>query len=102
MQIRHCVWSLTAFTGAVALSRTAAADSGDSFYGDHMMYGGWFMGPFMMLVALGLIVVAIVVVTRLFGTAGGAGSALRILEERFARGEIDREEFEERKKALSR
>jgi putative membrane protein len=32
---------------------------------------------------------------------GAKSSALAILEERFARGEIDREEFEERRKVLS-
>lgn len=102
MLIRQGICSLTALAGSAALARTATAAPGDGFYGEHMIYGGWFMGPFMMLVALGLIIVAIVVVSRLFGSGSSAGSALRILEERFARGEIDREEFEDRKKALSR
>lgn len=31
----------------------------------------------------------------------GGGDALRILERRYAAGEIDREEFEERRRALS-
>ena len=91
-----------ALAGATAFAEAANADPSDGNYGDHMMYGGWFMGPFMMLVTLGLIIVAIVVVSRLFGTGSKSGSALHILEERFARGEIDRDEFEERRKALSR
>lgn len=33
-------------------------------------------------------------------TAGGPERALEILAERFARGEIDREEFEERRRVL--
>ncbi|MGH3451097.1 MAG: SHOCT domain-containing protein [Haloechinothrix sp.] len=33
------------------------------------------------------------------GSSGGS-SALRILEDRFARGEIDRDEFEERRRTL--
>lgn len=32
---------------------------------------------------------------------GGVAPARQILEERFARGEIDRDEFEERRRALS-
>ena len=82
-----------ALAGATAFAEAANADPSDGNYGDHMMYGGWFMGPF---------IVAIVVVSRLFGTGSKSGSALHILEERFARGEIDRDEFEERRKALSR
>lgn len=49
-----------------------------------------------------LVVGGIVLVRRLWpGSAPGAdGSALRILEERFAKGEIDRDEFNERREHL--
>ncbi len=78
------------------------ADAGA--YGEHMMWGGgWFMGP-LMLIAIVLIVVLIV---RWLAPGVGLGgnhpqyqSAIHILEERFARGEIDKAEFDERKKAL--
>lgn len=72
-------------------------------------YGmGWFGGIFMVLF-WGLIIVGIVLVIRHF-TAGQGGrsstSALRdpleILKERYASGEIDTEEFEERKEMLER
>lgn len=70
-----------------------------------MMFGGFFM------------VILVIAVVALFvwggspaGRAlwargdqdGGERSALRILEERFASGEIDREEFERRREVLSR
>jgi len=63
-----------------------------------------------MLLAWVLIIAAIVagvvlIVRAVRGPAGdnperGHTHALRILEERFARGEIDRDEFEERRRAL--
>ncbi|MGH2732481.1 MAG: SHOCT domain-containing protein [Actinomycetota bacterium] len=63
--------------------------------------------PVLFLIA---IVVGIILVARAFsarprgarGLPGGSGrrDALGILEERFARGEIDAEEFEERRRAL--
>lgn len=72
-----------------------------------MMWGdGWWgfgMG-LVWLVFLGLIVVGIVLATR--GSSDreergpGGRSALDLLDERFARGEIDREEYEERKRVL--
>lgn len=67
----------------------------------HMLFGG-----LMMLAFWGGIIVLVVLLVRwLSGADAGAratgSSALRILEERFARGEIDKEEFEERKRLLS-
>jgi putative membrane protein len=48
--------------------------------------------------------VVVLVVRWLGGTSGGSGNrpkaALDILEERFARGEIDKDEFEARRQAL--
>lgn len=70
-------------------------------------WGGMIFGPIMGIVYVGLIVAAIVLVVRWLG--GGQGialssrgrTALQILEERFAKGEIDRDEFEERRRILS-
>jgi putative membrane protein len=68
------------------------------------------------IVVLVLIVVGIVLLVRWLARSGGhfhahhhhelpsgtpaAGGALQILEERFARGEIDEDEFKRRKDAL--
>ena len=48
-----------------------------------------------------LVIAGIVALVR--GTSGGGGSdsALRILEERYARGEVSREEFLERRAVLT-
>ncbi len=96
--------------GAVAMSASFMAHAqsyGYGGYGNHpMMSGGWFMGPVMMLLMVAVVVVAVVVVLRLFGHSGQtAGSAthdraLAILNERFAKGEIDKAEYEDRKKTL--
>lgn len=64
----------------------------------------WFWAVLWLLLAV-LLVFGIVVLVRAFAERGGSGSrpansAVQILEERFARGEIDREEFEERRRAL--
>ncbi len=77
-------------------------------YESHMWdSGGWFfLGPLMMILFLAGIVALIVLAVR---WAGGDGvsrpqqsgrTPLDILRERFARGEIDRDEFEERRRAL--
>jgi len=62
-----------------------------------------------MVVFWALVVAGIVVVAKAMGGPGrptsnldDGSSAMRILEERFARGEIDREEFEDRRNALTR
>lgn len=63
--------------------------------------GHWFVLIFMLLFWGGLIALMIWAIRR-FGQSSPSDSALRILHERFARGEIDQQEFEQRKAALRR
>jgi putative membrane protein len=75
---------------------------------DGMMDGGmwsWFAWSVLFLVVLAAVVIASIFVIRAMWSRGGtsreSGSrALEILKERFARGEIDRQEFEERRRLL--
>lgn len=80
-------------------------------YGSHMWNGGWhgwFFGPIMMIVFIAVAVVVVVLLVRWLGGPGHVGALhshpgktpLDILKERFARGEIDKEEFEERRRVL--
>ena len=70
----------------------------------HMLSGG-----FMMILFWGGIVLVIVFAVRALGGGSPHGTtqvpyrnkSLEILQERFARGEIDKDEFEERKRLLS-
>ena len=72
-----------------------------------MWEGGWFFGPLMMILVLAAIVGLVVLIVRWLG-ASGTGSApigseqtpLDVLKHRFARGEIDQKEFEERRRVL--
>lgn len=73
--------------------------------GGHMIFGG-----LMMIAFWGGIIVLIVFLVRWLGDRIGSGRESRptphrspheILQERFARGEIDKEEYEERRKVLS-
>ncbi|MGC1402255.1 MAG: SHOCT domain-containing protein, partial [Thermodesulfobacteriota bacterium] len=69
---------------------------------------GWF-GPIFMIIFWVLLVVLIVLLIRWLLSSGqganrghgGGESALEILKKRYARGEIDKEEFEAKKKDLS-
>jgi putative membrane protein len=71
-------------------------------------YGMMFLGPLMMILFIAIIVVLVVLGVRglggfrLGGTPGPSpNKAMDILKERFARGEIDKDEFEVRRRALS-
>jgi putative membrane protein len=74
-------------------------------YGMNGMHWGWGMG-FGWLLGIVVLVVIIWVVTK--GINAGQNpaptekkSALDVLKERYARGEINKEEFEEKKKVIS-
>jgi len=69
---------------------------------DHMM--GWGSALALWLLVLLAVVAGVVWLVRTVvdrpAPNGSTNSAIQILEERFARGEIDRDEFEERRRTL--
>jgi putative membrane protein len=102
--------SMLAAVVLVSMMAAAPAVAQPSFYGPHMWGGGWGMlfGPLTMILLIAAVVAVVVLLARwLSGTRrGGYGSPpgktpLDILQERFARGEIDKEEFEERRRVLN-
>jgi putative membrane protein len=111
------------FAGAVGAAVTLvpvwawAETPAESYgYGPHMMWGwGWygmFFGPLFMILVLAAVIVVAVLVVRWFGgpwPAAGAPphlspsrTALDILNERFARGEIDQAEYETKRRLISK
>ncbi|PKP78222.1 MAG: hypothetical protein CVT81_05120 [Alphaproteobacteria bacterium HGW-Alphaproteobacteria-3] len=84
-------------------------------YGHHMMDwgGGWYgmiFGPPIMILVLAVVIALAVLLVRWLGGPWPGGqpqqhqprerTPLDILKERYARGEIDKEEFEERRRVL--
>lgn len=86
-------------------------------HGWHGPHHGMFLAPFVLLLALIGVVTVIMILVRLFSRRGyrhwrgyggpgyhgqsGGRTAIDIVEERFARGEIDKSEFEEKRKLLA-
>ena len=102
--------SLTALVGATVAASQAWAN-GEHGQGldqhGHMWGGGFGMafGFIMMIVVIAAIVGVIVLVVRWLGAGPSRRpaterTALDILEERFARGEIDAQEFQDRRRTL--
>ncbi len=107
---RLSLWGAT-LLGTLTLPWLAWADvAGEGTHGYGHMWGGgahWIFGPIMMVLFVALIVALVVLIVRRLGGAGGGATqaakpkaAQDILEERFARGEIDKEEFEQRRQTL--
>ena len=111
---RLCSFGATA--GVLLLSPALAVAQeipSHPYYGGHMwgngMWGGGIFGPLMMIFYIVLLVGVIVIVVRwLSGSSLGGnlpasqagGDAMEILKKRFARGEIDKDEFDERRRTL--
>ncbi|HEV2303580.1 MAG TPA: SHOCT domain-containing protein [Stellaceae bacterium] len=98
---------------APVLAAAAETPTEPYTWGPQMMWGwGWYgmmFGPLFMILVLAVVVAVIVLLARWLG-GPWQGTAmpqpppgrtpLDILRERFARGEIDKEEFEERRRVL--
>tara|TARA_B100000513_G_scaffold187263_1_gene109588 strand:+ start:29 stop:367 length:339 start_codon:yes stop_codon:yes gene_type:complete len=104
------LFSVATMTAAASITGAAqaVADQGaPGYYYDHPMWGsGWghmFMGWGMMAVfMIALVLVVVFLIKGLTGTSTSSSStALDILNERYARGEIDTAEYNERKKTIS-
>lgn len=108
--MKRSILSIASLGGALAPLASAHAQGwGGNYPGARMMwdYGwhGWFLGPLAMILFWGLLIAAVVLVVRWLtgpaaGPAGSARAPLDILKERFARGEIGKEEFEERRRVM--
>lgn len=101
----YCVFYPFMFILAVLLS--GCMPHGTSTRGWPMMWGNgmpWFMSVMMGAFWIAVIVCIVFIVRRLMAFERSQGetgdSALRILRERYARGEIDKEEFDEKKRHL--
>jgi putative membrane protein len=103
---------VAAFLATAALPFAAWAQEREPYYHHPHMWGGdWsmmFFGPLMMIVVIAAIIVVVVLIVRWLGGPGYTThppaphhrTPLDILKERFARGEIDQAEYEERRRAL--
>jgi putative membrane protein len=119
--ITSCVIAVATLP-AIAQQNPAPVNPGPSYgYGYGHMWGwhpGFIIGPIVMLLILVCLIALVALAARFFchhchgghhGSSGcpfcghGQGRAsLDILEERFAKGEIDKTEFEEKRKLLGR
>lgn len=100
-----------AFLPGASLAQTTDPDRygwGPQMMGWGWGWGGMIFGPIFMILVLALVIaVAVLLVRSLGGSSQVAAphqlpalSPLDILKDRFARGEIDKEEFEERRRIL--
>jgi putative membrane protein len=112
---------LAAASGAAALTPTLVwaqqpTEPGRYGYGPYMMdwAGGWYgmmiFGPLFMILVLAVVIAVAVLLVRWLGGPWHSvqppyhmppgRTPLDILKERYARGEIDKEEFEERRRVI--
>jgi putative membrane protein len=103
----------TGFVTFLVLAPAFGQQAPGTGYGPHMWSGGWhwmFFGPFMMIIFIAVAVAVVLLIMRWLGGAAhlhppphapSRKEPIDILKERYAKGEIDKEEFEERRRVLS-
>lgn len=113
--LRFAILSLLVSTAALA--QQLPSEPGRYGCGPYMMDwgGGWYgmgFGPLFMIFVLALTIAVVVLLVRWLGWGGAhlmqwprhqmppGRTPLDILKERYARGEINKEEFEERRRIL--
>lgn len=113
MYVMHQSSTIIALIGWSGLTQTVAAQGSPDTGPWHMMhgwntlgFGGMWFGPLWMIVWLVLIIVAVVALVRWVSDSSGGGrqstrTARDVLDERYARGEIDRDEYMKRKQDIS-
>jgi putative membrane protein len=108
------IWTVgwaSAFLPLSAWAQAPAEVDERYLYGPHMSWwwgGGWpamILGPLFMIIVLAVAIAVSVLLVRWLGGLGqpGAGqptAPLDVLKDRLARGEIDKAEFEERRRTL--
>ena len=111
--MKHWTAGATVQIPAVLASVTAFAQTPSDrpyYWHDGWGWGHIIFGSLMMILFWGGIILVVVLAVRWFGGSGHRAvppvhtpqgrPPLDILKERFARGEIDKEEFEERRRVL--
>jgi len=117
---KHLIQCIAAGGAALTLMPSAVwaqapSDAERYTWGPHMMWwgGGWYamiLGPLFMILFLAVLIAVVVLLVRWIGGPWHGTipphpplqgrTPLDILKERFARGEIDKQEFEERRRVL--
>jgi putative membrane protein len=105
--------ALARIATALAAAGAAMPAVAQPYDGMGMWHGNWgwghmAAGGLLMLLFWGGVIVMLVLLVRAFGGGGArqdgmrppGSTALEVLEERFARGEIDQQEFAERRRIL--
>lgn len=104
---------ISVMTYSAALAQQADGPQGYPYGPGMMGWGGWYgmvLGPLFMILVLGGVIAVTALLVRWIGgpwhgapywTQPPGRTALDILKERYARGEIDKEEFEERRRVIS-
>ena len=103
--MRPITGAVTGVLSGVGAPMTAWAQQRPYDWGMHYMWGATGIGMMLMMVLFwGLVIVGLVFGIRWLVTQGReprTDSALDILRQRYARGEINKEEFETKKQELS-